>query len=90
MGNANALSHLPLENASKEHDGSALLVECQNLPITAKMIGHATKQDPVLSCNVQSLVTGYNNPRTGKKILLYINVWLQMSVVQGCMLRGAS
>lgn len=60
MGNADALSRLPVESAPREHDGSVLLVECHDLPMTAKMIRHATKQDPVLSRIAQSLVTGYN------------------------------
>ena len=89
MGNADALSHWPVESAPREHDGSVLLVECHDLPMTAKMIRHTTKQDPVLSRIAQSLVTGYNTVPEEERFKPYLRVWSELSVEQGCILRGA-
>ena len=60
MGNADALSRLPVYKALLEHDNSILLVNSFELPITAKDIAQSTRSDTVLSKVLQSLITGRN------------------------------
>lgn len=55
MGNADALSRLPVDQASREVTSSILLVDACELPITSKPIASQTKSDPILSKVLQCL-----------------------------------
>lgn len=89
MGNADALSRLPVDEAPKDHDVSIMLVDSYNLPITAKHIAHHTKQDHILSKVLQGLVTGRNSLMTGEECKPFVAVWSELSVEQNCILRGS-
>lgn len=89
MGNADALSHLPVEAAPNSHDKSILLMESFNLPITAKTIAETTKKDPVLSKVLQGLIIGRNLVSSQEDCKPYTAVWSELSAEQGCILKGA-
>lgn len=60
MRNADALSRLPVKSTRDSHDCDilVLIMECLDLPPTAKNIGAATKKDPVLSQLLEGIVSG--------------------------------
>ena len=89
MGNADALSRLPVEPAPSTHESSILLVDHINMPITAKTIAQHTQKDPVLSRILQGLVSGRNLVSTQEECKKYLDVWSELSTEQGCILRGA-
>ncbi|XP_050709686.1 uncharacterized protein K02A2.6-like [Eriocheir sinensis] len=89
MGNADALSRLPVDKAPTDHDVSILLIDCYNLPITAKHIAQGIKQDPTLSKVLQALVTGRDSLLTSEECKPYVAVWSELSVEQDCILRGS-
>jgi len=89
MGNADALSRLPVDKAPEDHDASIMLIDSYNLPITAKHIAQSTKQDPTLSKVLQGLVTGRNPILPGEDCKPFVAVWSELSVEQDCILRGS-
>ena len=89
MGNADALSRLPVDKASEELESSVLLLETQDLPIKADTIAQSTKKDSVLSQVLQSLITGRQSVMMSEDCQPYRNVWSDLSVEQNCILRGA-
>ncbi|XP_064091616.1 uncharacterized protein K02A2.6-like [Macrobrachium nipponense] len=88
MGNADALSRLPVDKAPEQHEESILLISAYNLPITAKEIAQGTKKDPVLSKVVQSLITG-RDICADANCKPYKEIWNELSVTQECILRGS-
>ena len=89
MGNADALSRLPVDKAPLEHDNSILLVNSLGLPITAKDIAQSTRSDTVLSKVLQSLITGRNTFIENDMCKPYKEIWNELSVEQDCILRGS-
>lgn len=89
IGNADALSRFPVDAAPESNGTNILLVESHNLPITAKMIKQATKEDPVLSRVMQGLVTGRGLASDQEDYKPYLRVWSELTVEDGCILRGA-
>jgi transposase InsO family protein len=65
QGNVDALSRLPLSGQGKEMDNSTdearavNMIAISSLPITAKQIAHATRNDPVMSRILHFLRTGW-------------------------------
>ncbi|XP_066974244.1 uncharacterized protein [Macrobrachium rosenbergii] len=84
MGNADALSRLPVDKAPEEHDESILVIYAYNLPITAKEIAQGTKKDPVLTKVVQSLITGRDICADDVNCKPYKEIWNELSVTQDC------
>lgn len=89
MGNVDALSRLPVDEAPSEQEDSILLIESLSLPITAKKIAEATTQDPTLSQVLQGLLTGRKNVPDRGDCKLYLQVWPELSTEQNCILRGS-
>ena len=89
MGNADALSRLPVDKAPLEHDNSILLVNSFEFPITAKDIAQSTRSDTVLSKVLQSLITGRNTFIENDVCKPYKEIWNELSVEQDCILRGS-
>ncbi|XP_064088507.1 uncharacterized protein K02A2.6-like [Macrobrachium nipponense] len=89
MGNADALSRLPVDKAPEQYEESILLISAYNLPITAKEIAQGTKKDPVLSKVVQSLITGRDICAEDANCKPYKEIWNELSVTQECILRGS-
>ena len=89
IGNADALSRFPVDAAPESTDTNMLLVESHNLPVTAKMIRQATKDDPTLSRVMQGLITGRGLASTQEDCKPYLNIWSELTVEDGCILRGA-
>ncbi|XP_064109047.1 uncharacterized protein K02A2.6-like [Macrobrachium nipponense] len=89
MGNADALSRLPVDKAPEQYEESILLISAYNSPITAKEIAQGTKKDPVLSKVVQSLITGRDICAEDANCKPYKEIWNELSVTQECILRGS-
>ena len=89
MGNADALSRLPVDKAPEEHENTILLIETLNLPLTAKSVSQSTRTDTVLAKVLQSLITGRDSIMNHEDCKPYKTVWSELSVEQGCILRGS-
>lgn len=89
MGNADALSRLPVETAPKEHEISILLTEAQNLPLRAEKIRKHTEKDKIL-CKVREyMITGNVKFLENEECKAYKAIKDELSLEQGCILRGA-
>ena len=89
MGNADALSRLPVDQAPEGNEKNILLIESQNLPIKAKDISQYTMKDPVLSKVLQSMISGRDNLLNSDDYQAYKAILDELSVEQNCILRGA-
>lgn len=89
MGNADALSRLPVGKAPAQPEDSILMIQSFNLPITAKDIAYSTQKDPVLSKVFQGLITGRKSIVHNDACKPYLDVWSELSVEENCILRGA-
>lgn len=89
MGNADALSRLPVDQPSEEPENTILLTETFHVPLKADNIAQSTVKDPVLSQVLQSLVTGRASMMLSEECKPYHRMWPELSVEQNCILRGA-
>ena len=89
MGNADALSRLPVEKAPETHENSILLIETQNLPLKAKEIGQITKKDPILAKVKEYLISNNETFIDNEDCRAYKIVKEELSIEQDCILRGA-
>jgi len=88
MGNADALSRLPVDQASSEESSSILLVDACELPVTSKQIACQTKKDPILSRVLQCLSQNNKDVLSEQRYKPFTDVWSELSVVQDCILRN--
>ena len=89
MGNADALSRLPVEKAPEAHECSVLLIETQNLPLKAKEIGQATKKDPILAKVKEYLITNNDTFIGSEECRAYKQIKEELNLENDCILRGA-
>ena len=69
MGNADALSRLPVDEAPTHSQLNVMLVDANELPITSKQISRYTKKDPILSKIFHCLVVGKDEIKKGERIM---------------------
>ena len=89
MGNADALSRLPVDEAPESNTSTILLIETCNVPLKASNIAYHTKQDPILVKVLQDLMTGRDTFVNHDDCKPYKAVWSELSVEQDCILRGS-
>ena len=89
MGNADALSRLPVDKAPEEYENTILLIDALQMPVTAKDIAQHTKRDPTLSKVLQDLTTGRDAFTKQEDCKPYREVWSELSTEQECVLRGS-
>ena len=90
MGNADALSRMPVDAApDKEDIPQILLIETHGTPLTAAKVAQATSKDPVLAKVLQGVVAGRHTVAATVECQPYLDVWDELSVEKGCVLRGA-
>ena len=90
MGNADALSRLPVDAAPDEEDmPQVLLIETHGTPLTAVKVAQATSKDPVLAKVREGVVAGKHTVEATVECQPYLDVWDELSVEKGCVLRGA-
>ena len=89
MGNADALSRLPVDKAPEAHEYSVLLIEALNLPLQAKEIGQATKKDPILAKVKEYLMTNNETFLRSEECKVYKMIKEELSLERDCILRGA-
>ena len=89
MGNADALSCMPVDCAPPMYEHSVLLIDAHQLPITAKNVARYTLRDPILSKLTQSIITPGTGILTEEERKPFKHVWEELSVVKGCVMKGA-
>ena len=89
MGNADALSRLPVDSAPNEYEGTILLVESENTPIMASKVAQETKKDSILSRVLQSVISGREFSLQDEKFKSYKAVFNELTTEKDCLLRGA-
>lgn len=87
IGNADALSRLPLDAATNDEELNVMLIDTHYVPVTAREVAIATKRDPVLARLSQELATGRHS-YNGEELEPYLNVWSELALDQGCITRG--
>ena len=88
MGNADALSRLPVDEPVEEQTvNTTLMIEAYQIPISSKTIAKFTVKDGVLAKVHEALMTG--TKPTGDQFSPFLSVWDELNVEQGCVLRGA-
>ena len=89
IGNADALSRLPIEEAPSTHESNVLMIDSLSIPLNAKEIAEKTKQDPILSRVLQALIAGRNIIANQEEFKGFTANWPEFFTENGCILRGA-
>ena len=89
MGNADALSRLPVDVAPEEFESNILLVESQNTPIKASQVAKETKKDATLNKILQSVISGRESLLNTTNEKPFKAIFHELSVERDCLLRGA-
>ncbi len=96
-GNADALSRLPMKTMDNYTSNSLFYNEANsvnkmqihNLPVTAKKIAQASKNDQTLSRVTHFVLNGWpEKNECPEKTLPYFNIKDELTVEEGCLLRG--
>ena len=88
-GNADALSRLPCNAPPlKEEAELFFFSDLKELPIDAKEISSETRRDPVLARLLNYTLSGWPNYLTSDELKPYFTQRHELSVEQGCVLRG--
>ena len=89
IGNADALSRLPIEEAPISYESNVMMINNLAIPITAKEIAEKTKQDPNLSRILQGLISGHNTISNKEEFRGFSSNWSELFIESGCIMRGA-
>ena len=89
MGNADALSRLPVDKAPEINECSILSIEAMNLPLKATEIGQATKKDQTLVKVKEFLMTNNETFISNEECKAYKMIKEELSLERDCILRGA-
>ena len=85
---ADFLSRSPLPGTGEEQKDQVLLIEDDNLPITARAIASETARDPILARVKQFSLSGWPEYLKEEKLQPYFQRRTELSVDQDCVLWG--
>ena len=88
MGNADALSRLPVDIAPVEHDPIVMMVEVDGLPPSSKDVALQTADDPVLLKVLHNLGKSRYAVGEDPEFKPYFEHWTELSSEGGCIFRG--
>ena len=89
IGNADALSRLPVGEAPSSYEANVIMINHLSLPITSKEIAEKTKKDPQLSIVLQGLISGHNTIPRQEEFKSFSASWPEFFTESGCIMRGA-
>ena len=89
IGNADALSRLPVDGAPNGILHSILMVDNLSFPVNSKEIAQKTKLDPVLSKVLQALISGHSLSQSQEELKPYLQIWSELTIENGCIMRNA-